>query len=68
MHDINKGCECHQKILLWWPPRDFEQFPDTPFPQANGFYRIKWNYLLLSHQRKVVDTAKELKSVQRQIQ
>lgn len=27
--------------------------------------RIKWNYLLLSHQRKVVDSAKDLEKVRK---
>lgn len=47
-------------------PRVFGQFPDTPFPLPNGPFRIKWNYLLLSHQRKVVDTAQDSRKVRKE--
>ncbi len=43
----------------WCVRARFDKFPDAPFPRASGFSRIKWNYLLLSHQRKVVDAAKD---------
>lgn len=48
------------------PPRVFWQFTDTPFPLPNGPFRIKWNYLLLSHQRKVVYTAQDSRKVRKE--
>lgn len=39
----------------------FRRFPKTPFPRRSGLFRIKWNYLLLSHQRKVADSARDLR-------
>lgn len=55
----------HKNVTLA-PPGAFWQFPDTPFPLLNGPFRIKWNYLLLSHQRKVVDTAQDSQKVRKE--
>lgn len=47
------------KILVRCVHALFHNFPTPVSPLVNGPFRIKWNWLLLSHQRKVVDTAED---------